>query len=214
MDGIAWLLRKAGINTGTPFMGSDWMAQKGLSAQPQNYAAGLTGEAVGGIAPILAVAKTKYIIDALQDIVKKEKFAINTIANCLQSYRQTGRMADPLAVPQRSFSSDYPTGTGQPPGSRIAFDIDGAARSPTAAIAGRITLGGADRGLSRAGLESAIEALGARIGQGTSNTLGKDIGQYVTGRGPMARPTARYCHARVSPKRSMGMCSGMKPGIS
>ena len=65
MDGIAWLLRKAGIDTGMPFMGSDWMAQKGLTAQPQNYYAGLAGEAIGGVAHMLAAAKAKYIIDAL-----------------------------------------------------------------------------------------------------------------------------------------------------
>lgn len=64
VDGIAWLLRKAGIDTGTPFMGSDWMAQKGLTKQPQNYAAELAGKAIGGVAPNLAVAKAKYSIDA------------------------------------------------------------------------------------------------------------------------------------------------------
>ena len=101
-------------------------------------------------------------------------------------------MADPPAVPQRSFSSDYSIGTGQPPGSRSAFDIDGAALYPTAAIAGRTTVAGTDKGLSRAGLESAIAALGARVGQGTSNTLGKDLGRYVTGRG-----AAPSCNARL-----------------
>ena len=123
----------------------------------------------------------------------------------MHSYRQTGRIADPPAVPQRSFSSDYPIGTGQPPGSRSAFDIDGAALSPTAAIAGRTTVAGTDKGLRGAGLESAIEALGARIGQGTSSALGKDLGQYITGRGAdgevsrqilmrAGQPEAQYGH--------------------
>ena len=133
---------------------------------------------------MLAEAKAKNIIEGLLAHGNRGKSAINTVANDLQSYRQTGRMADPPIVPQRSFSSDYPTGTGQPPGSRIALDIDGAALSPTSAIAGRATVGGADKGLSRAGLESAIAALGARIGPGATSTLGKNLGQYTTDRGP------------------------------
>ena len=96
-------------------------------------------------------------------------------------------MADPPEVPQRSFSSDYPTGTGQPPGSRIAFDIDGAALSPTATIAGRTTVAGADEGVRGASLRNTAEALGARVGPGTSSTLGKDLGRYVSGGGLTVR---------------------------
>jgi hypothetical protein len=171
-----------GIDLGTPIMGSGWMAQKGLTAQPQNHVSGLLGEAVGGVAPMLAAAKATNIIEGLLALAKRGKSAINTVANDLQSFRKTGRMAGPPAVPQRSFSSDYSTGTGQPNGSRIALDIDGAALSPTATIAGRSTVGEANQGLRGAGLESAIEALGARIGPGTSSTLGKDLGRVITGR--------------------------------
>ena len=54
-----------GIDLGTPIMGSGWMAQKGPTAQPQNHAAGLAGEAVGGVAPLLAAAKATNIIEGL-----------------------------------------------------------------------------------------------------------------------------------------------------
>lgn len=65
VDGLAWLLRKAGVNTGTPVLGSDWMAQKGFTAQPQNQNMGLLGEALGGIAPIMAAAKAPQIARGL-----------------------------------------------------------------------------------------------------------------------------------------------------
>ena len=41
VDGLAWLLKQAGVNTGTPVGGSDWMAQQGLTAEPKNKLAGL-----------------------------------------------------------------------------------------------------------------------------------------------------------------------------
>lgn len=65
VDGIAWLLRKAGIDTGTPVMGSDWMRAQGLTAEPQNHTAGILGEALGGVAPMLAAAKAPQIAGAL-----------------------------------------------------------------------------------------------------------------------------------------------------
>jgi GNAT superfamily N-acetyltransferase len=52
VDIIAWLLKKAGVDTGTPVGGSDWMAQQGLMAQPQNKWAGLLGETTGAILPM------------------------------------------------------------------------------------------------------------------------------------------------------------------
>lgn len=65
IDGLAWLLRKAGINTDTPVMGSDWMAQRGLTAQPQNQNIGLLGEALGGVSPMLAAAKAPQMARGL-----------------------------------------------------------------------------------------------------------------------------------------------------
>jgi hypothetical protein len=66
VDGLAWLLRKAGLPIpANPVGGSDWMAQKGLTAQPQNKNMGLLGEAAGGIAPILAAAKAPQIAAGL-----------------------------------------------------------------------------------------------------------------------------------------------------
>lgn len=65
VDGLAWLLRKAGVNTGTPIGGSDWMAQQGLTMQPQNRMAGLLGEALGGVAPMVGVAKAPQIANGL-----------------------------------------------------------------------------------------------------------------------------------------------------
>lgn len=58
VDGLAWLLRKAGMPVpANPVMGSDWMREQGLTAEPKNRNMGLLGEAVGGVVPIVAAAK-------------------------------------------------------------------------------------------------------------------------------------------------------------
>lgn len=69
VDGIAWLLRKAGLDVGEPVGGSDWMARKGLTAQPKNALAGLLGESAGMVAPMLAAAKGPQIANALNRMV-------------------------------------------------------------------------------------------------------------------------------------------------
>jgi hypothetical protein len=65
VDGIAWLLRKAGIPLREPIGGSEWMAKKGLTAQPQSQPLGLLGEALGMSAPIAAAAKAPQIARGL-----------------------------------------------------------------------------------------------------------------------------------------------------
>lgn len=66
VDGIAWLLRKAGVPIpAAPVGGSDWMEQKGLLAQPKSRNAGLLGEAIGGVTPIVAAAKAPQIARGL-----------------------------------------------------------------------------------------------------------------------------------------------------
>lgn len=66
IDGLNWLLRKAGLPVSeVPMGGSDWMAKQGLTAQPQNRNAGLLGEAFGGVLPIVAAAKAPQIAKGL-----------------------------------------------------------------------------------------------------------------------------------------------------
>lgn len=65
VDGLAWLLRRAGVNVGTPVGGSDWMRSKGLTAEPQNKLAGLLGESIGGVFPMVAAAKAPQIAQGL-----------------------------------------------------------------------------------------------------------------------------------------------------
>ena len=65
VDGLAWLLKQAGMNIEKPIGGSDWMRQKGLTAEPENKWAGLLGESVGGLAPIIAAAKAPQIARGL-----------------------------------------------------------------------------------------------------------------------------------------------------
>ena len=66
IDAMAWLLRKGGLPIpSNPVGGSDWMAQQGLTAEPQNRLAGLLGEGFGGVAPIVAAAKAPQIAGGL-----------------------------------------------------------------------------------------------------------------------------------------------------
>ena len=70
VDGLAWLLRKAGMNVGEPVGGSDWMARQGLTREPQNALAGGAGELFGGLLPIGVAAKAGQVargMNLLQD---------------------------------------------------------------------------------------------------------------------------------------------------
>ena len=66
VDGLAWLLRKAGAKVGdNPIGGSDWMRANGLTQEPQNKLMGLLGEAAGGVAPMVAGAYAPQIAKGL-----------------------------------------------------------------------------------------------------------------------------------------------------
>lgn len=66
VDGINWLLRKAGVPVSDmPVGGSDWLRQKGLTAEPKNANYGLLGEALGGVTPMLIAAKAPQIASGL-----------------------------------------------------------------------------------------------------------------------------------------------------
>ncbi len=66
VDALAWLLRKTGLPIPqNPMGGSEWMAEKGLTAAPNNRLAGLLGEGAGLAAPIAAFAKAPQIAGGL-----------------------------------------------------------------------------------------------------------------------------------------------------
>jgi hypothetical protein len=65
VDGLAWLLRKAGVPVDEPVGGSEWMAKRGLTAQPKSANMGLLGEALGMSAQIAAAAKAPQIARGL-----------------------------------------------------------------------------------------------------------------------------------------------------
>ena len=63
VDGISWLLRKAGLGGvigNAPVGGSDWAANQGLT-KPANGIGGLLGESAGSVLPMLAAAKAPQI---------------------------------------------------------------------------------------------------------------------------------------------------------
>jgi hypothetical protein len=61
VDGLAWLLRKAGLDIKNPVGGSDWMAAKGLTAPVENPLLNAAGETLGLVAPIGIAAKAPQI---------------------------------------------------------------------------------------------------------------------------------------------------------
>lgn len=65
VDGIAWLLRKAGIPVGEPVGGSDWAKRQGLMRDVPQSAASVAGETFGLLAPVVAAAKAPQIAKGL-----------------------------------------------------------------------------------------------------------------------------------------------------
>lgn len=66
VDALAWALRKIGVPVpSNPILGSEWMRQKGLLADPRNKLAGLLGESAGLSAPIAVAAKAPQIARGL-----------------------------------------------------------------------------------------------------------------------------------------------------
>jgi len=66
VDLMAAGLRKVGMNVPqNALLGSEWMKQKGLTQTPQNEYAGIAGESLGNILPIVAQAKAPQIANGL-----------------------------------------------------------------------------------------------------------------------------------------------------
>ena len=66
VDGINWLMRKSGLPVSdAPFMGSDWMAQKGFTRPVKQGAASVLGETAGMLAPMAVAAKAPQIARGL-----------------------------------------------------------------------------------------------------------------------------------------------------
>lgn len=66
VDGIAWALRKLGAPMpDKPFMGSDWMAEKGLTRPVEQSVSSLAGETASLLAPFGVAAKAPQIAKGL-----------------------------------------------------------------------------------------------------------------------------------------------------
>jgi hypothetical protein len=66
VDGIAWLLRKAGVNVpDAPLGGSDWAKNAGLLREVPDSPASVAGDTLGMIAPMLMAAKAPEIARGL-----------------------------------------------------------------------------------------------------------------------------------------------------
>ncbi len=66
VDGLAWLLRKAGVPVPqAPLGGSDWMRSVGLMQEPKERMAGLLGEGIGSALPTVIAGKAPQIAGGL-----------------------------------------------------------------------------------------------------------------------------------------------------
>lgn len=66
VDGLAWLLRQAGVPVPqAPLGGSDWMRNVGLMQEPKERMAGLLGEGIGSALPAVIGAKAPQIAGGL-----------------------------------------------------------------------------------------------------------------------------------------------------
>ena len=66
VDGLAWLLRKAGVPVPqAPLGGSDWMRSVGLMQEPKERIAGLLGEGIGSALPTVIAGKAPQIANGL-----------------------------------------------------------------------------------------------------------------------------------------------------
>jgi len=66
VDGLAWLLRKAGVPVPqAPLGGSDWMRNVGLMQEPKERMAGLLGEGIGSALPAVIAGRAPEIASGL-----------------------------------------------------------------------------------------------------------------------------------------------------
>jgi hypothetical protein len=65
VDGIAWGLRKMGIDLSMPVGGSDWMAARGLTKPVPQNASSVAGQTAGLLSPVAAAAKAPKIAAGL-----------------------------------------------------------------------------------------------------------------------------------------------------
>lgn len=101
VDGINWLLRKAGLPVSDqPMGGTDWMEQRGLTKPVAQSTASLAGETVGLLSPMMAVAKAPQIARGLLQM--GENAAIPQILN-----KQAGMIKTPFGkIPETSKEID------------------------------------------------------------------------------------------------------------
>lgn len=95
VDGIALLLRKAGLPSNNPVGGSNWMAQRGLTVEPKNRLAGLLGESISGIAPIVAGAYAPKIAAGLLNL---DAHAMDMARRGIEARMVDGGLLQPAAA--------------------------------------------------------------------------------------------------------------------
>ncbi len=96
VDGISWLLRKAGLPIpAEPVGGSDWMARQGLTATPQNKLAGLLGETVGMVGPALVQNAAPKIAKGLLSL---DDHAMEIARKGIESRMVNGGLLQPATV--------------------------------------------------------------------------------------------------------------------
>lgn len=126
VDGISWLMRKAGLGGvigSAPFGGSDWMAQHGLTREPQNALAGGAGEILGSVVPGVLTAKAPQLANALLRMAENSAIrpTLSKQAGALYVGERQGATAAEMAAAQRNAAMPATEGgLGLPAGNSAA----------------------------------------------------------------------------------------------
>ena len=131
VDGLAWLLRKAGVPVPqAPLGGSDWMRNVGLMQEPKERMAGLLGEGIGSALPTVIAGKAPQIAGGLLQI-ERNAMAPRTLnpqtGAVLADYRgqHTAPMKGEGSAPLNDLKGVYPDDIYSPNGPRYYGDSGG-----------------------------------------------------------------------------------------
>lgn len=122
VDALAWALRKGGLPIpANPVGGSDWMAQKGFTAQPQNKLAGLAGETMGLLGPVAVAAKAPQIAGGLLGMFDNAMAPTNLS-------KQAGMIKTPFGrIPETSAEIDKMANTLRRQAERAGYSVNSGA---------------------------------------------------------------------------------------
>jgi len=102
VDALNWGLGKVGVNIDKPVLGSEWMAQNGLTAPVDDGIPKMAGEVIGNVGPLVAFAKAPQIASGMNRMV--DNAMAPTVLN-----KQAGVVKTPFQIDKTRYedAADY-----------------------------------------------------------------------------------------------------------